>query len=228
MAGFVAWGMTAPGPMPEAEAALRSDAQVTVETGRWMVFRPAGAEPTTGFVFYPGGRVQPRSYAPAARAIAAQGYLVVLVPMPLNLAVLAPDAAAEVIAAYPAVRRLGGGRALPGRRHGRPLRLHPSRRGARVWCSGQPTRPPTTAWPPAALAVVSISGTRDGLSTPAKIEASRPLLPAGTRWVAIEGGNHAQFGWYGPQDGDNPAAISREAQQEQAVRATVELLEKLR
>jgi hypothetical protein len=28
--------------------------------------------------------------------------------------------------------------------------------------------------------------------------------------VSIEGGNHAQFGWYGPQEGDNPATISRE------------------
>jgi len=42
--------------------------------------------------------------------------------------------------------------------------------------------------------------------------------------VAIEGGNHAQFGWYGPQAGDNPATISREAQQEQIIEATVELL----
>src|SRR5438270_500507 len=58
-----------------------------------------------------------------------------------------------------------------------------------------------------ALAVVSISGTRDGLSTPAKIDASRPLLPPDTRWVVIDGGNHSQFGWYGPQGGDNPAGI---------------------
>jgi hypothetical protein len=34
------------------------------------------------------------------------------------------------------------------------------------------------------------------------------------RWVAIKGGHHAQFGWYGPQNRDNPATISREAHQE--------------
>ena len=54
-----------------------------------------------------------------------------------------------------------------------------------------------------------------------------PDSPETTAWVAIEGGNHAQFGWYGPQRGDNPASISREAQQEQIVRATLALLSSL-
>jgi pimeloyl-ACP methyl ester carboxylesterase len=69
--------------------------------------------------------------------------------------------------------------------------------------------------------VTSIYGTRDGLATGDKIAASRPLLPPDTTWVAIEGGNHAQFGWYGPQSGDNPATISREDQQAQIVAATL-------
>ena len=37
--------------------------------------------------------------------------------------------------------------------------------------------------------------------------------------VEIEGGNHAQFGNYGPQEGDLPATISAEEQQAQAVAA---------
>jgi pimeloyl-ACP methyl ester carboxylesterase len=75
--------------------------------------------------------------------------------------------------------------------------------------------------------VVSISGTQDGLSTPAKIEASRLLLPASTRWVPIQGGDHGQFGWYGNQSGDNPASISRADQQSQTVAATLELLKQI-
>jgi len=77
------------------------------------------------------------------------------------------------------------------------------------------------------LKVVSISATRDGLVTPDKIASSRALLPSTTRWLVIVGGNHAQFGWYGPQPGDNPAEISREEQQQQVVEATLELLENL-
>src|SRR5688572_22986581 len=102
-AGFVLWATIVPAPEAPALAALASDPVVDVEQGRWLVFTPIITTPTTGLIFYPGGRVDPRAYAPAARAIAAEGYLVVIVPMPLNLAVLAPHRAAEVIAAYPGV-----------------------------------------------------------------------------------------------------------------------------
>jgi hypothetical protein len=74
---------------------------------------------------------------------------------------------------------------------------------------------------------VSVYGTLDGLATPDKIAASEPLLPADTIWVSIEGGNHAQFGWYGDQAGDNPATISRQEQQDQIIQATVNFLESL-
>ena len=86
--GFVVWASDASQPMPEVLAALQSDAQVAVETGRWIVFRPVLTAPTTGLILYPGGKVDARAYAPAAHAIAARGYLVVITPMPLDLAVL--------------------------------------------------------------------------------------------------------------------------------------------
>lgn len=78
-----------------------------------------------------------------------------------------------------------------------------------------------------ALAVTSIYASEDGLATPDKIEASRALLPQKTHWVNIEGGNHAGFGYYGPQGGDGTATISREAQQAQVVKATLDLLKAL-
>jgi pimeloyl-ACP methyl ester carboxylesterase len=77
------------------------------------------------------------------------------------------------------------------------------------------------------LAVLSIYGTRDGLTSAADIDASRRRLPEDTRWIAIDGGNHAQFGSYGEQSGDNPAEISREEQQAQIISATLELLQSL-
>jgi Alpha/beta hydrolase family len=224
--GFVLWASAVPDPLPEALAALEADARLRVETEPWLTFRPAGEEPTTGLILYPGGRVDPRAYAPAARALAEAGFLVVIPPMPLNLAVFAPDRAAEVMAAFPQVKRWAvGGHSLGGAMAARFAYQHPDAvQGLALWA----------AYPAASddlsgrdLAVVSIYGTRDGLATGDKIEASRPLLPADTRWVAIEGGNHAQFGWYGPQAGDNEAAISREAQQEQVVAATVVLLSAL-
>jgi len=54
------------------------------------------------------------------------------------------------------------------------------------------------------------------------------MLPPTTVYVEISGGNHAQFGYYGDQSGDNPATITREAQQSETLNATVELLQKLK
>ena len=60
------------------------------------------------------------------------------------------------------------------------------------------------------VAVLSVSGSNDGLSTPAKIAAAKPKLPAATRYLVVEGGVHAFFGDYGPQDGDGEPAISHD------------------
>ena len=223
VAGFAVWAYTPLGPMPEALAALESGPQVQVETEPWLVFRPAGYPPDTGFVLYPGGRVDPRAYAPLARAIADEGYLVAIVPMPLNLAVLGAGRAADVMAAFPDVERWAvGGHSLGGAMAANFAHQNPERVDGLVLWAAYPAGGDDLSG--RELEVLSIYGTRDGVATPAEITASRPLLPSDTRWVAIDGGNHAQFGWYGTQNGDNPAIISREDQQAAIVRATVQLL----
>ena len=220
---FVAWASATPSPMPEAIAAMQSDQQVRVDTTRWLTFTPLAATPKTGFIFYPGGKVDPRSYAPAAKAIAAQGFLVVIVPMPLNLAVFGIGKATDVIAAYPTIQNWAiGGHSLGGSMAANFVRSHSDRvHGLALWASYPANTDNLSGLP---LAVVSISGSRDALSTPAKIAASGPLLPATTVWVPIEGGNHGQFGWYGDQSGDNPATISRAEQQRMTIDATAKML----
>jgi hypothetical protein len=47
------------------------------------------------------------------------------------------------------------------------------------------------------------------------------LLASDTRWIAIEGGNHTQLGWYDDQNGNRAATISRAAQQAQTVATTL-------
>lgn len=221
--GFVIWASQAAPPMSEALSALQSDNRVTVEAGEWLVFEPVGDEPNTGLIIYPGARVDARAYAPAAHAIAANGYLVVIVPMPLNLAVFGADRADDIIDAYPRVQRWAmAGHSLGGVMaahfaHDNPVRVQ----GLVLWAS-YPQESDSLAQ--SAIPVTSIYGTLDGLSTEENIEASRKLLPSDTRWVVIEGGNHAQFGWYGPQDGDLPAKINHSEQQKQIVSATEELL----
>ena len=214
--GFVVWAETPLGPMPEALAALESDELVRVEQGEWYVFRPVEGTQDTGLIIYPGGRVDPRSYAPQARAFAEEGYLAIIVPMPLNLAVFNPGAAEEVIAAYPEITTWAvGGHSLGGAMAANFTHKNPGLLDGLFLWAAYPAESDDLA--SQEVKVVSIYGTLDGLMTSAEVEASRALLPADTSWVPIEGGNHAQFGWYGDQPGDNPATISREEQQAQTI-----------
>lgn len=221
--GFAVWALTGPGAMPEAQAAISPDSLVEVDADRWLVFYPAGVAPTTGLILYPGGRVDPVAYAPLARAIAAEGYLVVIVPMPLNLAFLAPNRALEVMEEFPEISSWAvGGHSLGGAMAANFADSHPEAvKGLALWAS-YPAQSDDLS--DQDLIVTSIYGTKDGLASLDEIRASELLMPSDVRWVAIEGGNHGQFGWYGPQSGDNPAAISREAQQAQVVQATLEML----
>lgn len=222
--GFVIWANAAAQPMPEALAALQSDGSVTVSQSDWIEFTPAGGSPTAGFIFYPGGRVDARAYAPTARALAEQGYFVAITPMPLNLAIISPERATAVIAAHPEIDHwLIGGHSLGGATAAIFANRQPQAVEGVVFWAAYPPDSDSLAQRDD-LAVTSIYGTLDGLATPAKIAATTPLLPPGAQMVPIEGGNHAQFGWYGDQPGDNPATISREEQQRQVVEATLAAL----
>jgi Alpha/beta hydrolase family len=226
-AGFVLWGSNPLPAMPDVNSTLSSNAQVTVTTNRWLVFSPAVVQPVTGFIIYPGGHVDDRAYTPVAHQIAAQGFLVVIVPMPLSLAVLDAGAAADVIAVYPQIQHwVVGGHSLGGAMAAHFVKTHPGVvDGLVLWASYPASSDDLSV---SKLRVVSISASLDGLATGEKIDASRALLPTDATWVVIQGGNHAQFGWYGDQPGDNIAAISRQDQQAQIVQATVALLESIK
>jgi len=150
----------------------------------------------------------------------------VIAPMPLNLAVLAPGKAADVIAAYPAIQRWAvGGHSLGGAMAANFAKNNPGKVEGLILTASYPASSDDLSQ--SNLKVVSIYASLDGLATGPKIDASRALLPTTTIWVKIEGGNHAQFGWYGAQAGDNPAAISRAAQQETTIQASIDLLASL-
>jgi hypothetical protein len=213
-------------PQPEALAALQSSDEVTVTTNKWLVFTPVNVTPERGLIFYPGGFVDPQAYAPQAHDIAAAGYQVVIVPMPLNLAVLGSERAGEVVAAFPNIKGWAiGGHSLGAAMAAQFLATNSEAvSGLVLWAGYPPTGVNlSTRGGPA----ISVYGTEDGLVSTTDLENSGQRLPADTTFVAIAGGNHAQFGWYGPQEGDLPATISPEEQQAKTVSATVELLQRL-
>jgi pimeloyl-ACP methyl ester carboxylesterase len=223
---FLIWASNPYEAMPEALASLESDEYVEVSTDPWLMFVPVGKNPQTGFIFYPGGLVEAEAYAPAARTIAEKGYLVVITPMPLNLAFFNSDAAADVITAHTEIENWAiGGHSLGGSMAASYADLEASQIDGLVLWASYPAD--SNDFSEQDIAAASIYGTLDGAATPEEVLAAKTLLPPDTEWVPIDGGNHAQFGWYGQQKGDNPATISREEQQEKAVTATLALLSAL-
>ena len=170
--GFVIWAETPLGPAPEALAALESDSQVTVTTGDFITFEPANQRPASvGFIFYPGGRVDARSYAVPLREIAAQGYLVVLVPVRLNLAFFDVNAAAPVIAAYPEIEYwVIGGHSLGGVASELFAKDYPEISGITFWAA----YPADDGIKNSNLRVLSIYGTKD-MAGMAKFEETKAL-----------------------------------------------------
>ena len=202
-----------------AAAAMVSTETVSVqETADGLVFLPA--EPVAGFIFYPGGLVDHAAYAPLMHALAEEGILCVLTDMPLHLAVLDMNAADGVAEKYPQVTRWSiGGHSLGGAMAASYAAAHPGDFAALALLAAYSTEPL-----PDDLAVVSLCGTVDRVLDWEKYEASRVNLPATAQEIAIPGGNHAQFGSYGAQEGDGEATISARVQLNAAVDALLPLL----
>lgn len=216
---------------PEALAALESDANVTVTqppNTDWFVFEPTGITPKTGLIIYPGGFVDPRAYALLARDIAAQGYLVVIDAMPLNLAVTDFDSANAIIAAYPTIDNWAvGGHSLGGAMAAEYAAGNSDEvEGLALWAAYPAASTDLSSLP---LQVVSLYGDRDGLASVEEVLDGGNRLPDSTVFVLIEGANHTQFGAYGDglQRGDNPAGISAEDQRAEVARRTVDMLRRL-
>lgn len=217
LVGALIWALTPLGPSQEALAALESGDGVSVEQvdGGWAFTpTPSSMRLTTGLVFYPGGRVDARSYAPLAREVAAQGHTVILTKMPLSLAVLDAQAASAFVDsdAYPWVLTWAvGGHSLGGAMAAGFAADNPEVDGL-VLLAAYATQDADLSR--REIDVLDVVGTNDEVLTWESWEAGQARLPSQRSTVKIEGGNHAQFGSYGDQPGDGMATISEAEQRE--------------
>lgn len=229
---FVGWSLIAYRASGAARIAIEPDTTVRVEhdDGIWsFVSRLPPSAVMPALVFFPGALVDPVAYAPLVRAAATAGFPAYIVELPRRGAfggaddpalerrlnrllatsitprhwVIAGHSRGAVVASQIAAERRAGfmGLVLIGSSHPRDVDLSALR-----------------------VSVTKVVGTRDGLASRAEVEANRAKLPAETRWVWIEGGNHSQFGYYGFQPGDWPATITREEQQRLMLQAVLSAL----
>ena len=219
----IQWATYARPPLPEALDALASDDLVTVAEDPWLTFTPAGQQPEVGFIFYPGGRIDPRGYASLMHVIAAHGYLVVVPEMPINMAAFDPNAADEIIAANPQIQRwVIGGHSVGGVMAAQYTERHRDLiAGLTIWAAYPAGNADLSD---ADLPVVLIYGSLDPAANDSKVAERKDLLPADTVYVRIEGGGHHQFGAYQIEPDEHQAAIPRADQHAQILEATLDLL----
>jgi hypothetical protein len=209
----------------------------------WHTFRAPSPTPgrQVGLVFLPGAKVDPVAYAPMCRDLVLAGNgtvnTCVVVYAPLNFAFFALGKPGEVANANPNIQSwIVGGHSLGGAMASQVLAsTHPANRalwqGLQTLAAYSTTDMNSATFTTAPAAqVVAFQGTLDGVQTNSDFQAkvgNFPPAPA-SEIVYIEGGNHAQMGYYGPQAGDNPATTSLKAQQKIIVDGTLRLFQRLR
>lgn len=213
--------------------AFQSSSAVRVEStsfGRTLL--PTQRRPdSTALLFLPGGLVDPDAYVPLVRGVADAGIPSAIVELPMRIAPTEAMRATLWAHIRAAAGAIGGGR---------PVVLAGHSRGgmfAATFAHEQPeaiaglvligtTHPRERDLSTARFAVLKILGSSDCVASVSAARANAPLLPVGTAWVEIAGGNHRQFGYYGWQLGDCTATISRGEQHKQTIEALVSFVTK--
>lgn len=212
--GVVVWALNPMRAEPGPLAAVRADPALTYrDAGSAVLLRPTRPD-GTGLVFLAGARVDAPAYAWKLSGVAAAGTTVVIVRPALNFAILEQRPLADFEALAPGVRRwFVGGHSLGGVR----ACAYAEAGAAGLVLLGSYCAVDLSGTP---LPVLSIGGSRDGLSTPAKIAGARRLLPASALLEQIPGAVHAQFGDYGAQARDG-VPTATDAQVRAAITAAV-------
>jgi len=179
------------------------------------------------FIFYPGGRVDERSYAPLSYLLSERGYPVYLIKMPLDLAVLDNDRAQIILDKlnndiqkwYLIGHSLGG--AMAGSFIYNNYDSLDSIKGLILLSSYVSD---DIDFSNKKIDILSITASEDKIINWDKYESSKNNLPSDTVYKIIEGGNHSGFGNYGPQKGDGQSLISKQEQWEKTIQLIIDFI----
>lgn len=192
---------------PADEIALEVLAQDgTIEVQDDLTILSPSYPTDTAVIFYPGAKVEAEAYLPLLTKIRQTGVTCILVHMPFRMAIFDANAAEEVMEQFPDIQHwYMAGHSMGGAMASQFAADHPDQvdglilLGAYIYGDYPPEK------------TLTVYGSLNQ-SVEDKIDYTENVLE-------IEGGNHAQFGNYGPQKGDLPATISAEEQQAQTVEA---------
>lgn len=194
---------------------LQSSGAVTVtKTDNGYFFDGAGED--KALVFYPGAKIEAAAYAPLMTSLAEEGLDCFLVEMPFHFALFDMDAASGVMQSYAYPEWYIGGHSLGGVAASSYAADHADALEGVILLASYPNRKLDDH-----LALCSVYGSEDGCLDMGKYAEAEKNWPADASETVIDGGNHAQFGSYGAQEGDGAARISAEEQVKQTAEAVM-------
>ncbi|QPC47248.1 alpha/beta hydrolase [Mangrovibacillus cuniculi] len=189
--------------------------EVPLKENSTYIFTPE-KESDIGIIIYPGAKVEPEAYFYLGQELSESGFMVAIPSMPLNLAITNVNKAKGIIDNHESIDQwFIGGHSLGGVAAASFAFEQQDNLKGLILLASYPSGKSdfsNTNFP-----ILSIYGERDGLTTYEEIEKNARLLSKNTIIHEIKGGNHAQFGVYGEQKGDNTAGISVKEQQEEIV-----------
>ena len=191
---------------------LTADYVTELKDGLTLIAPQSTLNEPIGLIFYPGGKVEASAYLPLLDQLSQRGYTCILVKMPFNLAVFGINAADKVFDRFPEIQTwYFAGHSLGGAMASSYAGSHTQRIEGLILLGAYPINDAT-------IPTLAIYGSED-----VKLDTTK--LRSGDMNIELVGGNHAQFGNYGKQDGDGTATITRESQQAQAVEAIVSFIQ---
>ncbi|MGX1192180.1 alpha/beta fold hydrolase [Metabacillus sp. SLBN-84] len=210
-AGFYIWSQQT--YKPSDDLYNSTNVQKKNNADGYLLFEPVNQKTKTGIIFYPGAKVEPEAYAYLAEQLAQRGYTAAIVKMPFNLAITGINKASNVIKDHPEITKWYlGGHSLGGASASIYAYDNQDTVKGLFLMAAYPTD--SSDFSGTDFPILTIYADRDGLATLEDIREKKHLLSDDTFFYRIKGGNHAQFGIYGNQKGDNEADINVYIQQD--------------
>lgn len=180
-----------------------------------------------GFIFYPGGKVGLNAYGELLTRIAKNNIFCVVTGMPVNLAVLNPNAADKYIKKYKQLYPnidtwYIGGHSLGGTIACKHAVNRPGVYDGVVFLAAYPDK--NDDMNGTDMSALSIYGSMDSVMDREAYKNNYHNFKSDMREIVIDGGNHGNFGTYGFQNGDHTSLLNRIEQIDITARAITNLI----
>ncbi|MGE0931551.1 alpha/beta hydrolase [Peijinzhouia sedimentorum] len=222
---FFIWNLSTFQSRDLPEDVFENSSNVTVNiTDDYLGFESNLTGDAINVIFFQGGLVDPKAYAPLGRKLAENGYNCYIIKMNWRLPINDYQKTLELFD-LPNGKYVIGGHSQGAKMAAQLVYENPSLFEG-LFLLGT-SHPRDIDLSNSAIPTLKLYAENDGLASVPEVMENRNKLPVGADLVLVEGGNHSQFGYMGQLFMDSSADISLEEQQKICLENMLSLLEKV-